>query len=94
MGCGRMASAREIWAVVPVKETAFAKQRLAKLLPPETRRERALAMLEDVLQSVSAVRELSGIVVVTLDPDAAESWQTGGARVFGPKVPEMVMRVR
>jgi 2-phospho-L-lactate guanylyltransferase len=82
MGCGRMASAREIWAVVPVKETAFAKQRLAKLLPPETRRELALAMLEDVLQSVSAVRELSGIVVVTLDPDAAELANRWGARVW------------
>src|SRR5260221_167293 len=45
----QMSAAGEICAVVPVKETAIAKQRLASALPPELRQALALAMLEDVL---------------------------------------------
>ena len=66
-----MASARDIWAVVPVKETAGAKQRLAKLLSADVRRRLALAMLDDVLDAVTSVEALAGVIVVTLDSDAA-----------------------
>ncbi len=59
-----------IWAVVPVKELAGAKQRLSSCLSPEERRALATVMLEDVLAVVSAVRELAGILVVTVDPVA------------------------
>jgi hypothetical protein len=62
-----------IWAIVPVKETAAAKQRLAGLLVAGARRQLALAMLADVLQAIAGVPELAGIVAVTVDPDAATS---------------------
>ena len=66
-----MSVSRKICAVVPVKDTAQAKQRLAALLPAARRRELALAMFEDVIATLSSVRELAGIVVVTVDAGAA-----------------------
>ncbi len=63
-------SRRDIWAVVPVKEFARAKQRLAGLLSAGLRQKLADAMFEDVLESLSAVNDLAGIVVVTVDPEA------------------------
>jgi 2-phospho-L-lactate/phosphoenolpyruvate guanylyltransferase len=71
-----------IWAVVPVKETGCAKQRLAGLLPAHARQQLAIAMLEDVLQAIAAVPELMGIVVVTIDPTAARIASRMGARVW------------
>jgi hypothetical protein len=59
-----------VWAVVPVKELAVAKQRLSPCLSPEERRALAKVMLEDVLDAVSAVRQLAGMLVVTVDPVA------------------------
>jgi 2-phospho-L-lactate guanylyltransferase len=72
----------DIWAVVPVKDTGCAKQRLAGLLPAHLRQQLALAMLEDVLQAIAAVPELMGIVVVTIDPAAADIALRLGARVW------------
>lgn len=62
---------KEIWAVVPVKDTAGAKQRLAPVLPPRQRQALALAMLEDVLAALAAVPALAGRIVVTTDKAAA-----------------------
>jgi 2-phospho-L-lactate guanylyltransferase len=70
-----------IWAVVPVKEFEGAKQRLSSALSPEERRTLAAIMLEDVLDAVSAVRELAGVLVVTLDPAATSLASRYGARV-------------
>lgn len=67
-----MIDAGDIWAVVPVKETVAAKQRLAALVPAHLRQNLALSMLEDVLGALAAVRTLAGIVVVTVDAAAAE----------------------
>jgi 2-phospho-L-lactate guanylyltransferase len=80
-------SDRGIWAVVPVKDTAAAKQRLAPALPPRLRQELALAMLEDVLAALAAARGLAGRVLVTTDPGAMalaaryglECWADGAA---------------
>jgi 2-phospho-L-lactate guanylyltransferase len=77
-----MSAKRNICAVVPVKERAAAKQRLATLLSPTQRRALALAMCEDVLATLSAVSELAGVVVVTVDPDAAALAERYGARVW------------
>ena len=77
-----MQASRKICAVVPVKSTAQAKQRLAALLPAARRQELALAMFEDVMAAVSGVRELAGIVVVTVDPAAAAIAARHGARVM------------
>lgn len=60
----------EVWAIVPVKETASAKQRLAPIFPAVLRQALALAMLEDVLAAISGVSGLGGLIVVTVDADA------------------------
>jgi 2-phospho-L-lactate/phosphoenolpyruvate guanylyltransferase len=70
-----------VWAVVPVKEFDGAKQRLSSALSPEERRALAAVMLEDVLGAVSAVRELAGLLVVTVDPVATTLAGRYGARV-------------
>jgi 2-phospho-L-lactate guanylyltransferase len=70
-----------IWAAVPVKEFEGAKQRLSPYLSPEERRALAAIMLEDVLDAISVVRELAGILVVTVDPVAASLAERYGARI-------------
>ena len=70
-----------VWAVVPVKELAGAKQRLSSCLSPEERRVLATIMLEDVLDALSAVRQLTGMLVVTVDPIAASLAGRHGARI-------------
>jgi 2-phospho-L-lactate/phosphoenolpyruvate guanylyltransferase len=78
----RIASKWAIWAVVPVKETVLAKQRLAGLRPANVRRELALAMFEDVLQALATVRELAGMAVITVDPIATDIALRFGACVW------------
>jgi 2-phospho-L-lactate guanylyltransferase len=70
-----------VWAVVPVKELAGAKQRLSSCLSPDERRALATIMLEDVLDALSAVQQLAGILVVTIDPVATSLAGRCGARV-------------
>src|SRR5262245_12567610 len=77
----------DIWAVVPVKDTAAAKQRLDAALPQHLRRELALAMLADCLVSPSGVRGLAARILVTTEPGATalaaryglECWTEGAA---------------
>jgi 2-phospho-L-lactate guanylyltransferase len=69
-----------IWAVVPVKDTSNAKQRLAAALPQAQRSTLALAMLEDVLEALAGARGLAGIIVVTIDPVARDLAQRYGAQ--------------
>jgi 2-phospho-L-lactate/phosphoenolpyruvate guanylyltransferase len=59
-----------IWAVVPVKDTAAAKQRLAAAVAPALRQGLALAMLEDVLATLAEAEGLAGRLVVTTDAAA------------------------
>jgi 2-phospho-L-lactate guanylyltransferase len=70
-----------IWAVVPVKEFQGAKQRLSPYLSPDERRALAAIMLEDVLDAVSGVQQLAGVLVVTVDPAAASLAERYGARI-------------
>jgi 2-phospho-L-lactate guanylyltransferase len=65
-----MSNAEGIWAVVPVKDTALAKQRLAPAVPPALRQSLMLAMLEDVLAALAEASGLAGRLVVTTDPAA------------------------
>jgi 2-phospho-L-lactate guanylyltransferase len=79
--------AADIWAVIPVKETAAAKERLADAVPRQLRPGLALAMLEDVLAAVAKTlhqgpRGLAGIAVVTLDPAVQALAQRYGARIL------------
>jgi 2-phospho-L-lactate guanylyltransferase len=72
----------DIWAVIPVKETTGAKERLADAVPRHLRPDLALAMLEDVLASVVAARGLAGIAVITVDPAVRALAQRYGARIL------------
>jgi 2-phospho-L-lactate guanylyltransferase len=80
-------STRRICAVVPVKDTAQAKQRLAGTLSAEQRRELALAMAEDVLQTLASAAGLAGILVVTADPAAAAIAPPNRARLTHQRAP-------
>jgi 2-phospho-L-lactate guanylyltransferase len=77
-----MTDVHACWAVVPVKEVAHAKSRLGAALPADARVALARAMLEDVLRTLADVRELAGIVVVTVDPYAAQLAQSLRAEIF------------
>jgi 2-phospho-L-lactate guanylyltransferase len=68
-------------AVLPVKESGQAKQRLAGILSATQRRDLALAMLEDVLATLVSVSELADVLVVTVDPEAGAIAARYGARV-------------
>jgi 2-phospho-L-lactate guanylyltransferase len=72
----------DLWAVVPVKEVDRAKERLAQVLRPETRRALALAMLEDVLAALTATPGIAGLTVVTVDAEAGRLAATYGARLL------------
>lgn len=72
-----------MWAVVPVKDLASAKQRLADVLNPVERCALFRAMLEDVLGALVDAKGLGGLIVVTRDPDAVALAEGYGARVLG-----------
>lgn len=72
----------DIWAVVPIKETAQAKQRLGDAVPVELKPRLALAMAEDVLSALAAAPGLAGILVMTIDAAASEVARRYGARVL------------
>ena len=59
-----------VHAVVPVKDFDGAKQRLAGALDRPARIALFRAMLEDVLEALSGVASLAGILLVTRDPEA------------------------
>ena len=77
-----MSSVSGIWAVVPLKNTIDAKQRLASALPAGLRQRLALAMAHDVLSALAASPGLAGLAVVTLDPAASALARRFGARVL------------
>jgi 2-phospho-L-lactate/phosphoenolpyruvate guanylyltransferase len=67
-----MSDPGEVWAVIPIKETTGAKQRLAPVLSAALRQALALAMVEDVLEALAGVRRLGGAILVTVDAQAEE----------------------
>ena len=71
-----------IWAVIPVKELAGAKQRLAAFLTPEERQRLAITMLEEVLDALASATRLAGVALVTLDPHATEIAKSHNWRVI------------
>ena len=68
-----------VHAVVPVKDLGGAKQRLAEILDQPARTALFRAMLEDVLEALSGVASLAGIVLVTRDPEAVTLARQYGA---------------
>ena len=71
-----------IWAVLPVKEMAGAKERLSPLLSPAERVALMRVMVGEVLAALTAARGLAGVAVVTLDPWASAAAAAAGARVI------------
>lgn len=69
-----------IVAVVPVKEFALAKQRLAGVFTPGFRRLLARAMLCDVLAALGETRGLAGFAVISADPQAGRLAEEFGGR--------------
>src|SRR3546814_11499697 len=52
-----------LWAVLPIKDMAAAKQRLSGALAPHERRGLFAAMAEDVLAALAAVDRFDGILL-------------------------------
>jgi 2-phospho-L-lactate guanylyltransferase len=71
-----------LWAVVPAKDLAQAKRRLAGVLTAEERQGLARAMLEDVLTALAGVPALAGTIVVTREAALAATAHSFGARVI------------
>lgn len=72
-----------MWAVVPVKDIANAKARLAPALAPAERRALFRAMLEDVLAALTQARGLAGIALVSRDPGVRWLAERHGLSVIG-----------
>ena len=68
-------------AVLPVKRFAAAKQRLAPGIGSTHRAELAAAMLEDVLEAISAARSIERTIVVTSEPRAIELATVAGTEL-------------
>ena len=81
-GAVRMSDRHPIWVLIPVKETAGAKSRLGCVVPPHLRQGLALAMLEDVLDAVAGVRNIAGLIVVTVDAAATVLAKRYSARIM------------
>lgn len=75
-----------IWGVIPVKNLAIAKSRLAPILGPAQRAALAAAMLGDVLEAVVRSEAFAGILVVTDDEDAVSLAREFGAGVLGDRI--------
>ena len=74
------------WALVPVKRFSDAKSRLEAVLGSAERVELAKAMLKDVLDALSGVRGLDGVLVVTREGEARSIACSVGARVLDDPV--------
>lgn len=59
-----------MWAILPLKQFADAKQRLSLALTPAERRLLCEAMVEDVLSQLIQVDNLDGVLIVSEDPVA------------------------
>lgn len=59
-----------MWAVVPIKQFSIAKMRLAAILDEAQRVQLARVMFRDVLRALRRCDAVSGIVVVSREPDA------------------------
>jgi FO synthase len=80
MGEGCTPAANAVWAVVPVKRLAQAKQRLSAALG-EAREEFAYALACRTLDVLCGAELLAGIIVVTPDPRVAAAARCRGALV-------------
>ena len=67
------------WALVPIKESSLAKQRLSGFLCAKSREALFVAMVADVFATLAACASLQRFAVVTVDPAAQQlARQRGG----------------
>jgi len=59
-----------IWAIVPVKPLRRGKSRLAETLSEDERAELNQSLLQHTLQTLTDVKELEQVLVVSRDPHA------------------------
>ena len=71
-----------MWAVVPVKDLAGAKERLTPVLNADERRDLFHAMLSDVLQALANAPSLEAVALITRDPAAEALAKKFGAEVI------------
>ena len=77
-----MTIATGIWALVPFKGATGAKQRLDGVLDATERERLVLAMMRDVLATLTRCRTLSGVLLVSRDRMAFELAEEFGVDVF------------
>ena len=81
--------------IIPVKTLRHAKQRLAHVLTGEERRQLVLAMLADVLDTLSEVKSVGPTLVVTPDPEvAALARSMSGTVLVEPAAAGLTVAVR
>jgi 2-phospho-L-lactate guanylyltransferase len=71
-----------MWAVVPLKNIRQAKQRLAPLLAPHERAALMLAMVSDVLHTLTQTPGLAGILLVSRAPEARDLAHQFGTELY------------
>ncbi len=71
-----------MWAMVPIKEMTNAKQRLSAVLSPEERKGLFRAMVEDVIEVLSKVSVLDGVMIVSRDAEAEKLAERYHARLL------------
>ena len=64
-----------LWAIVPVKPLRRGKSRLAGTLSEDKRTELNRALLEHTLETLSVVKEVDEVLVVSRDPNALTAGQ-------------------
>lgn len=72
-----------VWALVPQKDLAAAKMRLATVLGRDLRRELVLAMARDVLSAVRRAGPVERVLLVSNDSDARRLLGVAGVDGFG-----------
>jgi len=71
-----------LWAIIPVKPLKNAKSRLSSILTPDQRYELAQAMFRHVLDVVSTVQHVTGVVVISRDTKALSIARDMGAKTI------------
>lgn len=69
-----------LWAIVPVKPLRHGKSRLAGTLTEDQRTELNRALLQHTLETLSEIKEVDGVLVVSRDPHALTIARSHGAR--------------
>jgi 2-phospho-L-lactate/phosphoenolpyruvate guanylyltransferase len=69
-----------LWAIVPVKPLRRGKSRLAGTLTEDERAELNRALLQHTLETLSELKEVDGVLVVSRDPNALTIARNHGAR--------------